>query len=143
MGFNGSQSVKEKKYLDPVLILKVSSHRSPTDSEMKREETYETVECGCYLFRKGIQNLKLFFRHIDTVVKKKSARCFPILFNSSIIAVSSVNYLGAALWLEVCLAHLDCNLYIFFQARELHLPIGKLLQQVEHAADHTANCPFH
>ena len=112
---------------------------------MKSEETYETVECGCYLFRKGIHNLKLFFKHIDTVVKKKkSAHCFPILFNSSVVAVSSVNYLGAALWLEVCLAHLDCNLYIFFfQARELYLPVGKLLQQVEHAADHTANCLFH
>lgn len=74
MGFNGSQSVKEKKYLDPVLILKVSSHRSPKDSEMKSEETYETVEC--YLFRKGIQNLKLFFKHIDTVVKKNISTLF-------------------------------------------------------------------
>lgn len=67
----------------PVLIWKVSSHWSPKDSKMKFasnkvgafswQETYETVECGYCLFRKGTQNLTLFFKHIDMVVKKNSA----------------------------------------------------------------------
>lgn len=35
VGFNGSQSVKEKKYLDLALIWKVSSYPNPKDSKMK------------------------------------------------------------------------------------------------------------
>lgn len=33
--FNGSQAIKEKKYLDPVLIWKVSPYSKPKDSKMK------------------------------------------------------------------------------------------------------------
>lgn len=105
---------------------------------------------GYSLFRKGTKkNLKLFCKHIDRVVKKKSAHCFHILFYYSVVAISnSVNNLGTSPWLEVCLTHLDCNdftffFFFFFQMRELHLPKGKLLWQVGHTAGHTPRCLFH
>lgn len=49
------------------------------------------------------------------MVVKKSAHWFHILFYYSVVAISNrVNNLGTSLWLEVCLTHLDCNIFTFF-----------------------------
>lgn len=79
--------------------------------------------CAYCLFRKGTQDLKLHFKHIDMVVKNQHT-VFPLY--SSVVVINSLNCLGAALRLEVCLGH-----FFFSQATKLHLPEGKLLWQVD------------